>query len=337
MLDTLGLIGLHTVARCRRDAFYNRSEPLNEFCIFGRWWTDTCGNWGKAHLSINQPFMPKDRYPEIPKVLTKDEFWQFLRENVTDPKDLSLSVSMGGDWIAPLGIPCAFCGQAWSLVNSHDCIARPTTKVEWLGPFVGKSFGEFQESLKQRGGVSASVQPEAEIRNDRAIDRTPLPEYEYLVVNKYGWLPKGQVTDEYVIQPGDESMVNTVQFYHTGCQQKQLAKEMEQSFRDIFANAGFIPESLEMMELPNEYGSASYNGPWYTVNTPVGRFKIGWRKRVIYIDWSLIDADLLHLFSDQDVTKGSRFIHAWSEEDAAEYLVRIRHELQGKQAATLPN
>lgn len=76
---------------------------------------------------------------------------------------------------------------------------------------------------------------------------------------------------------------------------------------------------------PNEYTSQWYARTWLIVTTKVGRIKIGWRKRVINIDWS--DSAVKHeaeeLFAGEDVTKGNYYIHAWGYEKAKEYLKKI--------------
>jgi len=65
--------------------------------------------------------------------------------------------------------------------------------------------------------------------------------------------------------------------------------------------------------------------PWFIVTTKIGRFTIGWRKRVISIDWQDTTGaeSAIALFKDEDVTKGLRSIHAWSIEDAQRYVETI--------------
>ena len=80
-------------------------------------------------------------------------------------------------------------------------------------------------------------------------------------------------------------------------------------------------------EIPNGYCSdwCCKHLPWFLITTDIGRFKIGWRKRVIEIDWTgtwniKTGNDL---FAKEDVTKGERFIHAWTIEKAREYIETI--------------
>lgn len=89
----------------------------------------------------------------------------------------------------------------------------------------------------------------------------------------------------------------------------------------------FFPEAIFIEEIPNGYYSSSFyeHLPWFIVTTKIGRIEIGWRKRVISIDWS--DSIALkngcELFKDEDVTKGDDYIHAWSIEKAEEYINKI--------------
>ena len=87
--------------------------------------------------------------------------------------------------------------------------------------------------------------------------------------------------------------------------------------------ACFGSNALYVDEIPNEYcrhGCCAFY-PWFMVTTPYGRIKIGWRKRVINIDWS--DTKIRVRGEDitaDDVTKGKDYIHAYGYEKAAQYL-----------------
>ncbi len=85
-----------------------------------------------------------------------------------------------------------------------------------------------------------------------------------------------------------------------------------------------FPDHIFVEEIPNGYGNMYYlrHLPWFIVTTKLGRIKIGWRKRVIEIDWSdsIIKHDARELFPDENVTKGEKYIHAWSLEKAKEYI-----------------
>lgn len=62
--------------------------------------------------------------------------------------------------------------------------------------------------------------------------------------------------------------------------------------------------------------------PWWLVETSFGIVKIGWRKRVIEIDWSCTE---LHgeLTNDQ-VTQSEVMVHAWGWPKALEYMRNLK-------------
>lgn len=59
------LASFNELVRLRNEAGYARRERLKEFYVFGRWNFDICGNFGTIH-----GFIPKEKFPEIPNVLT---------------------------------------------------------------------------------------------------------------------------------------------------------------------------------------------------------------------------------------------------------------------------
>jgi hypothetical protein len=93
--------------------------------------------------------------------------------------------------------------------------------------------------------------------------------------------------------------------------------------------ASFPSGAIYVEEIPDEYAPGSYYTamtPWFMVTTHRGRIKVGWRKRVINVDWS--DSEIKtcgeELFPDEDVTKSRKFdgcyVHAWGYDKLAEYL-----------------
>lgn len=83
-------------------------------------------------------------------------------------------------------------------------------------------------------------------------------------------------------------------------------------------------DRIYVQEIPNRY-SSGYANPWYKVTTSKGVIIIGWRKRVINIDWS--ESEIEHdgniLFASEDVTKDKHMIHAWGYEKAHQYLHKL--------------
>jgi len=84
----------------------------------------------------------------------------------------------------------------------------------------------------------------------------------------------------------------------------------------------------EMVMIPNEYPpnpDSTYYGPWFMIETFVGRIKIGWRKRVIHIDWSEtgLSASGADVVDKLETTHGSSYVHAWGADKAVEALRKL--------------
>lgn len=81
-----------------------------------------------------------------------------------------------------------------------------------------------------------------------------------------------------------------------------------------------------IIEIENKYYPPYKKAvPWYEVYTKKGRIIIGWRKRVIEIDYSgcPLEPKALDLFPDEDATKQGKTIHACDYEKAKEYVEKI--------------
>jgi hypothetical protein len=100
--------------------------------------------------------------------------------------------------------------------------------------------------------------------------------------------------------------------------------ENKKLISDVFSSMIFVDE------IENGYCNdwCCSHLPWFIVTTEIGRFTIGWRKRVISIDWSQTVGTKTaeELFADEDVTKGEKSIHAWSVEKAKSYIDKIIDE-----------
>jgi hypothetical protein len=89
-----------------------------------------------------------------------------------------------------------------------------------------------------------------------------------------------------------------------------------------FREAGLDPVFVE--EIPNEYcpRPCCMHRPWFVVTSRIGHIKIGWRKRVVHLEWtrSMATESASVLFPAENVTKLDHTIHAWSGEKVVEYL-----------------
>ena len=111
--------------------------------------------------------------------------------------------------------------------------------------------------------------------------------------------------------------------YHIDCNRFSLYEEVKKEF-DYIASRVF--KSYGLYAITNEYGSEDYNGCWFIITTLEGDIKIGWRKRVIQIEWLQNYKPFKFNGNSEDVTKEfsnkERYIHAWSTEKAIEYLMK---------------
>jgi hypothetical protein len=101
------------------------------------------------------------------------------------------------------------------------------------------------------------------------------------------------------------------------------AKNEEESFIGCFENIDFTYKKIQ-----NEYCSkyCCKHLPWYIFKTSIGDIKIGWRKRVIVIDWSntVVKKTALNIFEkEENVTKSGYMIHADNYLKAKEYVRAI--------------
>lgn len=104
-------------------------------------------------------------------------------------------------------------------------------------------------------------------------------------------------------------------------------KVIENTKKTIENLLACFPQYLSYEVIPNEYcpNACCIDRPWLMVTTKKGKVKIGWRKRVINIDFadlSLI-ANAKEIFPDEDVTKFDHTIHACTYNKAKEYLEKL--------------
>lgn len=323
------------VLKQREIAGYLRNERLHEFYVFGRYYLDSCGNCMKA-----KEIVPKEKFPDIPEVLTRQEFFAFIEEH-SDGKEHMISFSMGSD-IPDSHLICPVCKAGWDIINCHDTVVTRKTENISLHEFIGKTLKIVKSNFSKLNDGIYLMHPEVTIRNDRFIDLSPEypnPEDDWQknqVKNKLGWVGEQQgINEGYVIQEGDFGHFDVFTYYHSKCNRINLLKEEEKYFTEIFEKAGFVNFSL--IEISNEYCNCEHCAPWFNITTQFGVIKIGWRKRVINIDWSKlyddtpelksINSKLTNLFENEDTTKGQNYIHAWGAEKAQEYLKTIHSYL----------
>lgn len=98
--------------------------------------------------------------------------------------------------------------------------------------------------------------------------------------------------------------------------------------RALFALSGMkvsAERGIENNYWPNHpnYDKVREENPWWEVHTDEGVVVVGWRKRVMLIDWSRTNRR--GTVTEDNVTKEDTYVHAWSIEKAVEYLRGIRN------------
>jgi hypothetical protein len=155
---------------------------------------------------------------------------------------------------------------------------------------------------------------EVELRMGVWPDREPTKEEERAA---------GHLLDEF-IKKSDELQMNAKLADPTSAESKGKAAWLTAAKAE-FKRAGLDP--IYIMEIPNQYcpGSCCYPYPWLNVTTSIGPFIVGWRKRVIHLEWpsTLNPKTSDDLFPKEDVTKDRYMIHCWSYEKLGDYLKKI--------------
>ena len=120
--------------------------------------------------------------------------------------------------------------------------------------------------------------------------------------------------------------------YHDSCWRNyRKLTEIDKFTRQLMSML-YKESDYQFELLPNGYCSQDCCShiPWFLFHTIDGDIKIGWRKRVISIEWqeNYKPFDMNELFGTENVTKweegGKRGIHAWGKDPALEYLIKVR-------------
>lgn len=106
----------------------------------------------------------------------------------------------------------------------------------------------------------------------------------------------------------------------------QLEEKRKQT-EALFIATGWKVE--RMWRLGEHYGPCDvryfhyiHTHPWWLIQTSLGLIKFGPRKRVHVIDWEA--ASFRGIITEDNVTKGESFVHAWTRETILEYLCKLR-------------
>lgn len=313
----------HKLLNERRQAGYDRRERLQEYVVLGLFRLDTCGNCMRI--------WDAEKFAHcLPVCMAWGDFCS-LADQYLDR----------GIRSSPAAVPtsqvyCAYCKTHWNVNNCHDVTTTSSDELIDLASYVGKTFEDVTKVYESRQDAIYYTRTDKAIQNQRHIDLSlahPNTDKEWekgLVKNQHGWIR--DVADAYVIQEGDSTSFQLRKYYHRACYRTKICREEENNFRKIFIEAGF--KLVDMQETPNEYSQSEHDAPWYRVKTEVGYIDVGWRRRVINIDWGPIQhkEGILDLFDKESVTKGNHFIHAWGWTAAKEYLTKIYQKASDNRA-----
>lgn len=313
-----GLQGLNKLRDLRHQAGYGRGERMGTWVIYGRWVTDACGNFGRIVEGA-----PVAAFPRFPPVMSIEEV----------QKEWVVRLLWGMQaQIPPAHVRCPECQKPFSLADAHTCLEtyRDVSEVLPEGQ-VGKTVCEINDLWSWCSALE--LRRVVGVCNPAWVDLTPHPDAatkDYAkgwVVNDRGWRECSNTGGSRQIGldeplPGESTVSFTVrEWFHAGCLKERRRRQEREFFARVLKLAG-IGEPA-MTEIPNEYWRDD-GPPWFLVDLgDRGFLKIGWRKRVISIDWSDFgegSPDGSKLFADEGVTTGRHLVHAWGEEKCVEYL-----------------
>lgn len=120
-------------------------------------------------------------------------------------------------------------------------------------------------------------------------------------------------------------------FYHDSCWRNYRKLTEVDKFTRRMMGIFYKDTDYQFELLPNGYCNRDCCShiPWFLFHTIDGDIIMGWRKRVISIEWqeNYKSFDMNKLFGTEDVTKwengGKRGIHAWGNDKAYEYLKKV--------------
>lgn len=120
---------------------------------------------------------------------------------------------------------------------------------------------------------------------------------------------------------------------HLSCEQIRQIQDGFEELRAIVDATPFRGVPLRLipnMYWPNAVGRDYPVDPWAILETSFGEIRIGWRKRVIHIDWDrapgLASVSGSSVVARSDITNGATMVHCYGTEKASEALRRL-HEL----------
>lgn len=304
------LASFHQLLKERRKAMSPAIQGvrLQEFVIFGQWILDSFGQLGiitEIHDS-NYKTILSTIQKVIPSLLTKDEFKLFLRQY-----NAGFSYGICNETLIPdIDTKCTCCGETWSMENLHDYTSiRKHIEAKELTQFLTK-----EEYFRCATIIGVTFR---------------LDEENWLVNTDVSSILNQVTGKKWQVCYDDEVTKNKIvsyaidTYYHHACYADYLFKETKQTFTKAIEEAGIKVNGV--VRTKNLYGSLQYRSYWFIVDTDIGHLLVGWRKRVIEINYSMIDPKYV---SQTEETVGPGYEHVYGYEKLTEALVAFKQHLE---------
>lgn len=126
----------------------------------------------------------------------------------------------------------------------------------------------------------------------------------------------------YSVRPDGELLEYT--YSHRACVTLQENAEISKKFIDLIEAAGI--DIIDMTPIENQYHKSSTADNWYAITTSIGTVVIGWRKRVISMQWVFLNNSIVDLSNIIKTTNtiGSDYVHAYGYDQLGEFLKVIK-------------
>ncbi len=108
-------------------------------------------------------------------------------------------------------------------------------------------------------------------------------------------------------------------------EKEKMVKEEREAIESAMKISGI--KYTKVYELVNQYWGDcptkyDVSTPWYLFITEIGHIVVGWRKRVLNVDWS--ETKVRKIVTEDQVTKAEDMVHAYSYLKLAEYLTALK-------------
>lgn len=290
-----GLTGLHKVIEDRRQ--FRKANPeamLSEFVLMGWLILDKFGQ-----INIIDQVVQKGTFTDIseeireamPFAISMTEFKKLTTKMNVDHWQVTINLDRNKIPFVTTQCPC--CKEGWSIHTLRDVVAETSVF--------------FADEI--RSNISSDIRSEiaTELSVLSQLENTKLQAPDVIART----LRRRTRSNWTVITKADKVHLYTRHdIYHRDCYQQTLHKTKCQEFEKVFRAAGI--NIFGQIRTKNEYGTESWKGPWFIFDTEYGPIKVGWRKRVIAVDYRFINRDYL-VVSDETCGPGYEHVEGYDK------------------------